>query len=307
MPYELVDLDVYRVDAVANPANRRKFLLLKEMEEEMPEEGAANALEALTDEEKESVKSVLAALYPLWEQNKIPDFVIAFLSESVGYPKPEGSKYPHPLAKPYPQPARPAEKTLEGLTEEDRGRIANFRDLLNALWKEKKIPDTIMDWFNEALGTAQEKPTPDAAREAPIAKALLSEVSELRKALAQERKMRELIELRVMVQKELAHIPMPEGELAELIQAIKEAAPSVATKVVGVFKEISKILQGAKFLETAGSSQEASPRKVLETKAHELLVAGKARTIEQARASVLKQDPALYNEIKKENYVWPTT
>lgn len=80
----LEDLFVPRVDAVSSPANRRRFLVLKEvgtMPETFREEEKTK--KGLTAEQEEQVKKALEILYPLFEEGLIPDVVIATLGKLV--------------------------------------------------------------------------------------------------------------------------------------------------------------------------------------------------------------------------------
>lgn len=313
MPYyELWDLDVDRVDAVATPAVRRKFLLLKEekgkskggesMEEKTTVEGALE-LKPLAPEEKEGLKAILGTLFQLWEQNKVPDYVISWLAEAVGYPKPEGLG-PKPEA--YPQPvAREEPVTMpESLTPEDQERIKTFMPILTALWEEGKLPDSIINWFRAALGQAPiEGSTYPAPEPAPkpmeVEKGLLlKEIQELRKALEAERTARRFTEFRMRIEKELRAIPTPPDELAQILFPICESGPA-GERVYALLKELANILASSRMLESIGTSGEVSAKELLERRATELLATGQYKTREQARAAVLKQDRELYNKLRR--------
>lgn len=274
---KLSELWVPRVDLVYRPANRRRFLLFKEvnaMEDQAIQEAA------LTPEEKELIKKVLADLYPLFEENKIPDSVITMLGKLVGYPAPEGAyPYPYPKYK-YPYPKYPYP-------------YPQVKELLEGLPNREEVETIISKALEEKDKEFEEVRKQDLA-ELEKAKA---ELEELRKAFAAEQDARERAEAKAQVEAKFPNLAKLEPSLVETVVSLRKAEGY--EKLLEGLAKVEQVLgQSSLFKEIGGTAPEPEKTDILETRAQELLTKGLARTIEQARAKVLLSDPELYRTLR---------
>lgn len=290
----IVDLFVPRVDAVSRPANRRKFLLMKEEVSNVEE----TLEKALTEEQKEAVKEALEKLYPLFEEGVLSGNLIAALGALVGYPAPEGVKpYPYPYPKPYPKPYYPypktsAAKTVEGsgaeASSEGTTETASLEDV-QALIK-KAVEEARKEW------EAQEK-----AKAEELAKSQ-ARLAELEKALALEKEARERDAFLAHANETYPQISKLLGEKQSVLFELKKSAGEESWKALeDLFARLNKMLVSSPLLKELGSgaTTEESPEEKLEKKARELLEKGLAPTIEQARVRAALSDRALYEELRK--------
>lgn len=322
--FELKDLQIPRVDAVRWPAVRKKFLVLKEV----------NGMEKakLTEEDIEDIKEALKLLYPLWEEGKLPDALIAQLSQIVGYPAPSGAyPSPYPCPSPYPVQGSPtpakgaaAEKESMSRTESEGGE----KGMAETAKTEKKenvvqtpeaavTPSTVQELPLVNTAKSEKKPEmPPASESVALEKAdreyLLKELSTAKKQLAEleailkaERRARQLLEKTALVEKEFAGLPMPAGELADLLLDIEERFKDDPRlpKFIDTLKKAAGMIRASEALKSAGVSTSATSSSAaleLEQKAQQLLKEGKARTPEEARALVLKADKDLFERYRME-------
>ena len=237
---------------------------------------------ALTAEDKEVVKSVLAKLYPLFEEGKIPNDVIAKLGALVGYPAPEAAypypypgKYPYPSTYPYPQ-AKELEKFLEGLPNREEVETV----ISQAISEVQKSLEETRKKDLEALQKAQ------------------AEVEELRKALEAERDAREAAQLTADLKAKYQTIANVQPDLIDLAVSLRKSADF--EKLMTALERIELLLSKAPLLKEIGENvpQEKSEAELLDERARELLAKGLARTLEQARVKVIQSDPELYKKLR---------
>jgi hypothetical protein len=287
----LEDLFVPRVDAVGSPANRRRFLLLKEVGE-MPEtlQEEEKRTKGLTADQQDQVKKALEILYPLFEEGLIPDVVIATLGKLVGYPLPEGVKpypypypYPHPGAysgphpKPYPVPQETACSTNTAPQE------------------ATKSESNAAEVKQESIEKTEEAPKPSAELEA-LQKAQ-AELEALRKALEEERLIREKKEYIETMKSQIPSLMSIAPEIADLLFTMKKSGD---TRLEEAFKKLEAVVSASPLFKELGSAGqvEESPWDIVEKQAQELLAKGAAKSIEAARVMVLSKNPDLYRQLR---------
>jgi len=283
----LEDLFVPRVDAVGSPANRRRFLLFKEVGE-MPEalQEEEKKTKGLTADQQDQVKKVLEILYPLFEDGLIPDVVIAALGKLVGYPLPEGVKpYPYPYPNPgaypgpYPKPyGYPAPEETACSTEE-----------------AAKSEPNVVKAKQEPVEKAEEAPKPSAELEA-LQKAQ-AELEALRKALEEERSIREKKEYIETLKSQIPSLMSIAPEIADLLFTMKKSGDA---RLEEAFKKLEAVVSASPLFKELGSAGqvEESPWDVVEKQAQELLAKGAAKSIEAARVMVLSKNPDLYRQLR---------
>jgi hypothetical protein len=283
----LEDLFVPRVDAVSSPANRRRFLLLKEvgaMPETLQEE--EKTTKGLTAEQEEQVKKALEILYPLFEEGLIPDVVIATLGKLVGYPLPEGVKphsYPSAEHEAYPKPYG-----YPVLQETARSANAAPQE---AATSEPKSTEVKQEHVEKA-----EAPKPSAELEA-LQKAQ-AELEALRKALEEERLIREKKEYVETLKSQIPSLLSIAPEIADLLFTMKKSGDA---RLEEAFKKLEAIVSVSPLFKELGSAGqvEESPWDIVEKQAQELLAKGVAKSIEAARVMVLTKNPDLYLQLRR--------
>jgi hypothetical protein len=287
----LEDLFVPRVDAVSSPANRRRFLLLKEVGE-MPEtlQEEEKKTQGLTADQQDRVKKALEILYPLFEEGVIPDVVIAILGKLVGYPLPEGVKpypypYPHPGAHPgsYPKPyGYPAPQETSCSTN-------------TAPQEATKSEPNAAEVKQESVEKAEEASKPSAELEA-LQKAQ-AELEALRKALEEERLIREKKEYIETMKSQIPSLMSIAPEIADVLFTMKKSGD---TRLEETFKKLEAVVSASPLFKELGSAGqvEESPWDIVEKQAQELLAKGVAKSIEAARVMVLYKNPDLYRQLR---------
>lgn len=273
----LRDLMVPRVDAVFGPANRRNFLLLKQEVTQMPEmnKGAAEVQEAeLTPEEKEAIKTALVAIYPLYEENKVPGSVVTALGKLIGYPAPEG----HEEEKtPYPYPG--------------------YKDVMKALEQlpNKSEVESLIQQVTKSL--EEERKTYVAEVEKSKAR-----IAELEKALELEREAKESHAFSAEMSSTLDAISAQAGDdfIKHLYQVKKSMSGESWTSFVDSLKKLNELVKAVPVMKELGHSvkQEETPEDILAARAKALVEKGLAKTLEQARAKVLEEDKGLYKALR---------
>ena len=293
----LEDLFVTRVDAVSAPANRRRFLMLKEEEVKDMPETTVQELEGqgLTAEQKDKIKRALELLYPLFEEGVLPDTVIAILAQLVGYPLPEGVK-PYPYPKPYPAPAPQAS---EGTTKETEAVVCETQ------------PEGSEVSAEAAPKAAAEEPAreEEVPASAPVAKAAepsieleelrktREELEALKKALAEERAAREKREFEEAIKSEMPSLLTLAPDLVDVLFSLQKSGN---TKTLESLKKLEAVIAASPLFKELGSQgpAEESPWDVLDREARELLEKGEAKTIEAARVMILSKNPELYKKLR---------
>lgn len=235
---------------------------------------------ALTAEDKELIKGVLAKLYPLFEEGKIPNEIIAKLGALVGYPAPEGaypapSQYPGPQCPPYPQ-ARGLEQFLAGLPNREEVETV----ITKAIEEVEKNLEEVRKKDLEALEKAQ------------------AEIAELRKALEAERAAREATQVSAELKAKFPTIAQAQPELIDLAVSLRKSQDY--EKFLANLERIETLLSKATLFKEIGEKapEVKSEAEILEEKARELVSKGLARTMEQARVKVLQADPELYRKLR---------
>ena len=233
---------------------------------------------ALTAEDKEVVKGVLAKLYPLFEEGKIPSDVIAKLGALVGYPAPEAA-YPYPGKYPYPHPypqAKELEKLLEGLPNREE-------------------VETVI---SKAISEVQKSLEETRKRDLETLQKAQAEVEELRKALEAERDAREAAQLTADLKAKYQTIAAVQPDLLELAVSLRKCADF--ERFIKAIERVELLLSKSPLLKEIGESapQEKSEAELLDERARELLAKGLARTLEQARVKVIQSDPELYKKLR---------
>jgi len=290
----LEDLFVPRVDAVGSPANRRRFLLLKEVGE-MPEtlQEEEKKTKGLTADQQDQVKKALEILYPLFEEGLIPDVVIAALGKLVGYPLPEGVKpypYPYPYQHPgaYPQYSYP--KPYGYPAPQETSCSTN-----TAAEEAAKSEPNVAEVKQESIEKAEEAQKPSAELEA-LQKAQ-AELEALRKALEEERLIREKKEYIETMKSQIPSLMSIAPEIADLLFTMKKSGD---TRLEEAFKKLEAVVSASPLFKELGSAGqvEESPWDIVEKQAQELLAKGAAKSIEAARVMVLTKNPDLYRQLR---------
>lgn len=236
----------------------------------------------LTAEEKRTVKEVLASLWPLYEEGKIPGSVIAQLGALVGYPTPEG--YPQAQKYPYPQPYP---------------KVAQASDLesLKELLTKAVDKDELKLEITKALETAEKT---WAEREKTLAEALKkaeSRLQELEKALEAEREAKEQVAVLSELKGRFPQIAMAAPQVVEeLVRIRKSEIYEPMLKLLGVVEGLFK--QAPLLKEIGERGQEADPFAELEREARALLEKGEVSSLEKARVKVLERRPDLYRTLR---------
>lgn len=274
----LRDLIVPRVDAVFGPANRRSFLLLKQEVTQMPEtnEGAVEVKAELTPEEKEAIKTALVAIYPLYEEGKVPGSVVAALGKLIGYPAPEGLEEEK---KPYPYP------------------YPGYKDVMKAL---ERLPNrSEVESLIQQVAKSLEEERKVYVAEIEKSKA---RIAELEKALELEKEEKESRAFVAEMSSTLDAISARTGEdfIKNLYQIKKSMSGESWTSFVNSMKKLNELLKAVPIMKELGHSikQEESPEEILAARAKALVEKGLAKTIEQARAKVLEEDKGLYKALR---------
>jgi len=292
----LEDLFVPRVDAVGSPANRRRFLLFKEVGE-MPEalQEEEKKTKGLTADQQDQVKKVLEILYPLFEEGLIPDVVIAALGKLVGYPLPEGVK-PYPYPYPYPHPG--AYPQYPGPYPKPYGYPAPQETACStstATEEAAKSEPNAAEAKQESVEKAAEAPKSSAELEA-LQKAQ-AELEALRKALEEERSIREKKEYIETIKSQIPSLMSIAPEIADLLFTMKKSGD---TRLEEAFKKLEAVVSASPLFKELGSAGqvEESPWDIVEKQAQELLAKGAAKSIEAARVMVLSKNPDLYRQLR---------
>lgn len=230
---------------------------------------------ALTNEDKETIKAVLAKLYPLFEENKIPADVIAKLGALVGYPAPSTYPQPYPQPHPYPYPY-PQAKEIQKLLE----NIPNREEVETVLAKALESVEETRKKDLEALAKAQE------------------ELAELRKALEAERDARERTELMAQLKAKFPKLSELQPEWLDIAVSLRKS--DMFEKIMSSLERAEALFAQAPVMKEIGerAPEAKSPMDTLDERARELVSKGLARTLEQARVKVLQSDPELYRMLR---------
>ena len=293
----LEDLFVTRVDAVSAPANRRRFLMLKEEVEDMPETAVQEVeRQGLTAEQTEKIKRALELLYPLFEEGVLPDSVIATLAQLVGYPLPAG-------VKPYPAPAPEAsEEASEEATKKTEAVVCEATSE-GSVASAETTPKAAVE---------EQTPKEDVPESAPVAKAAKpaapsieleelrktrEELEALKKALAEERAAREKREFEEAIKSEMPSLLTLAPDLVDVLFSLRKSGNE---KTLESLKKLEAVIAASPLFKELGSQgpAEESPWDVLDREARALLEKGEAKTIEAARVMVLSKDPELYKKLR---------
>lgn len=261
---KLKNLEVLEVSLAVNPANRKKFFLIKEVqilnklidllttqfENESKFENIISKME-ISDEAKEAIKGALKLLYAY--KDELPAEIIAELTKLLGleYAEPE-----------YPEPTERGRKEDE---EEEK--------------KEKE------------------------AEESPIVKEkilqIMKENEELRERLNKEIRIRKEKDALLRVEKELPNIPENAELVAKMLVDIEEKIPEHASTLLRLLRGYSEAVKQITKEVGAGGEAPKSVWSKIEALAKEKVEKEKI-TKEQAIAKVLEENPNLYEEYLKE-------
>lgn len=272
----LLDLWVPRVDLVSAPANRKRFLVLKEVGQ-MPDATNTAVVEcSLTAEEKQKVKEVLTALWPLYEEGKVPGSIIAQLGALVGYPAPEG--YPTPYAYPAAKQDDPLAQVKDMISnlaakDEVKAEVTKAIESIEKSWAEKE--KTLV----EALQKAEAR------------------LKELEAALKAEQEAKERMAILNELKEKYPNVATFAPELIE--KAANMRNTELFESLTKMLATIDGILKQAPLLKEIGErGQDTDPRAELEREARTLLEKGEAPSLEKARIRVLEKRPDLYKALR---------
>lgn len=237
--------------------------------------GTAEEVEtSLTPEDKEAIKTALVAIYPLYEENKIPGSVVVALGQLIGYPAPEGYEKEQ---KPYPYPGyKEVMKVLDQLP--NRSEVESLiQQVTKSLEEEKK---TYIAEIEKSK----------------------AHVAELEKALEQEREMKERNVFSTEMCSVLDSIASCAGnEFVGALYHIKKSMSDEAwTNFVESLKKLNELVKAVPVMKELGHSvkQDETPEDILATRAKALVEKGLVKTLEQARAKVLEEDKGLYKALR---------
>lgn len=260
----LKNLEVFEVSFAANPANKKKFFLIKEGERlnkilellNTKFENEKNIEEIITkmeisEEAKEAIKGALKLLYAY--KDEIPPEIIAELTKLLGL------EYAEPQ---YPPPAEQQKEKEEEEEEEEK--------------KESESP---------VIKEQIEK--------------IMKENQELKERLQKEIRERKIKDALLMIEKDLSHLPEKGENLAKILVELEERIPEYYPNLLKFLKGYSEAVK--ELTKEIGTSNEPHTNTwaKIEALAKELMQKEKI-TKEQAIAKVLEQNPYLYEEYRKE-------
>lgn len=282
MPKRLSDLEVLEVSFVPKGANRRKFLLFKEVRgmdgltlEELyslisqteveGEERLEQLFKAgLSQKALAAVKGALRLLNAY--KDELPGDILKTLADlaGYGYPEPEQTQ----KSEPEVEVEGEGQETKAELRKDDGGPNLDAlpdeaKPIVEAIWKEHQ----------EAVRKAEE----------------------LERVLKEERD-RQLTKEFIARASELHSLPVSPDELGPALKRIHEATPGDYEVVERVLKAANEALESSRVLEEVGRSDAVSEvAAILDARAKELVQKGEAKTYEQAVDRVLLEQPELYS------------
>lgn len=277
----LENLEVAEVSIVPRGANKKKFLIFKEvdspMEEilkavlETPLENEAEVdrmLKAakLSEKAQGAVRGALKILSAYREE--LPKDILNTLAGLAGYGYPAPTEKEGKEKYKYPAPAKKADGSYDfsGIPEE-------VRPMVEALWKQNE----------EAVKKAEE-------------------LEKVLKAEREERLRKEYIAKAAGFK----HLPVKPEEFGLVLKGLAEKAPEEYSKVEGLLKVVDEALGQGKLFSELGRSGEGAGGSAwakIEKAASEIVQKDGKLTREQAVAKVLDEHPELYEEYLRERRV----
>ena len=272
MPKRLSDLDVVEVSLVPKGANRKKFLLMKEvngmdmeelykivMETELEDEDKVDeVLKAeLSDKAANAVKGALRLLNAY--KDELPKNIIKTLADLIGYGYPEPAEKAKKDEEEYGYPKPKVKKEdgsldLEAIPEE-------VRPAIEALWKEHE----------EAVRKAEEL-----------------------EARLQEERDRQLTKEFVAKAAEFRNLSAKPDDLGPVLKRISELSAEDYGLIESVLKAADEALEGNRLLEEIGSGMSGGEIMGEVEGLAQQLVQKDGLTHEQAVDRVLTMHPELY-------------
>ena len=288
MPNVLTDLDVAEVSLVKKPANKRAFLLFKQLDEggeervpdlkeklielitsEAPLEleeklELIEGQEGLTEECREIVKEVVKVLRAY--KADLPEDILEVIAELAELKLPERIVDQKPMAEEeekieimagFPRPIKKADGSydLSGVPKEQRA-------IVEALWKQAERAD------------------------------------QLAKELREEKELRIRKEFEERA-KQFDNLPISAEELGRILQAFHEKAKEEYDKIERLLRAVNEALEQSEILKEFGSSYNGSSGGAwtkIEKLAQGLIQKDANLTKEKAISIVLEANPQLYAE-----------
>lgn len=274
----LEDVEIPRVDIVAQPAVGRRFLLLKNQEVEgmgtdaLSVEDGARLLEAQGAAEptvaNTGADATASATNPTEE-------LVASVSEEEQTPAGQN-----------------ATPSFDEFSESMEKRLVKSVGKKEATRLLKALQDQ-----EEAIKKANEAEKAELNKQISDAR---TQVEELTKAVEQERTARERREFVDVVKGDIAHIPGTVEDNAGLLFTISKRVEK------GEFDKLMEMLKATNAVagditKAVGTTRaESEPQEILKSRAQELIDRDSSLTLEKAKARVLQNDPELYRRLRNE-------
>jgi hypothetical protein len=273
--YDLRDVEVQFISFVPRGANKKQFLVVKEMKElkedivktilETPDEDLAKALQEAGLEGEGAEALVGAAKVLKAYKDALPENAIAILAKCAGLALPEFEKEDVPNKGKETNKQAAGELSKEAIAKMDPETQAVVKQLL-----EENV----------------------------VTKAEAKEAKQIAKELKEEKILKEYVEKA----EELPHLPIEVLKFAPIMKALGEERPAEFSEIFRVLKAADAAIEKSEFFKEIGKagSGESDAETQVYAKARALVAKDGELTFDDAVCKVLEDDKELYTKYEDE-------